>query len=57
MPKKLDPEVLSDAEAEERATAALRRALTTPYKPQSEMKLGGKKKKKSAAKKRRSKSA
>lgn len=33
---------LSDAEAERRATDALRRALTTPYKPQSEMKIGKK---------------
>jgi hypothetical protein len=44
-------EELSDKEAEQRATDALRRALTTPYKPQSEMKLG-KKKKKKAVKKR-----
>jgi hypothetical protein len=46
---------LSDDEAEARAKAALRRALTTPYKPQSEMKLGQKPKKKTAAKKNRAK--
>lgn len=28
---------LSDMEAEQRATDALRRALTTPYKPQREL--------------------
>jgi hypothetical protein len=33
--KQLDQ--LSDEEAEERARAALRRALATPYKPQSDM--------------------
>jgi hypothetical protein len=31
---------ISDDEAEQRANAAMRRALTTPYKPQSEMKIG-----------------
>ena len=30
----------SDKEAERRATDALRRALATPYKPQSDMKIG-----------------
>jgi hypothetical protein len=30
-------QIFSDAEAERRATAALRRALTTPYKPQRDM--------------------
>jgi hypothetical protein len=45
---------LSDEETEARATAALRRALTTPHKPQSEMKLG-RKKKKAATKKSRAK--
>lgn len=30
-------EEYSDAEAERRATEALRKALTTPYKPQQEM--------------------
>lgn len=34
---------LSDEEAERRATEAMRRALETPYKPQSDMKLGKKK--------------
>jgi hypothetical protein len=43
---------LSDKEAELRATDALRRALTTPYKPQSAMKLGTKPKKKRGSKKR-----
>jgi hypothetical protein len=50
VPKKPDDQ-LSDQEAEQRATAALRRALTTPYKPQSEMKVGRKPKKKKTAKK------
>jgi hypothetical protein len=36
MPKR-DPDSYSDKEAERRATDALRRALTTPYKPQSDM--------------------
>ena len=36
MPKS-DPDSYSDKEAERRATNALRRALTTPYKPQSDM--------------------
>lgn len=40
-----------DEVADKRAAEALLRALTTPYKPQSEMRLG-KKKKKKAAKKR-----
>jgi hypothetical protein len=31
------PEQYSDEEAERRATDALRRAMTTPYKPQSEL--------------------
>lgn len=44
-------EEYSDKEAEARATSALRRALTTPYKPQSELKLGRTQKKKAAAKK------
>jgi hypothetical protein len=35
---------ISDTEAEQRANAAMRRALSTPYKPQSEMKTGRKKK-------------
>jgi hypothetical protein len=35
MPK--TPQQYTDAEAERRATDALRRALTTPYKPQREM--------------------
>lgn len=34
----------SDEEAARRATEALRRALTTPYKPQSDMKIGRAKK-------------
>jgi hypothetical protein len=41
---------LTDQEAEERANAAMLRALTTPYKPQSEMKLGKKPVKKRGAK-------
>mgnify|MGYP001796007986 CR=1 FL=1 len=41
MAKKLADE-LSDAEAEQRANAAMLRALTTPYRPQSEMKIGPK---------------
>jgi hypothetical protein len=32
-------EELNDKEAEQRATDALRRALSTPYKPQSELKV------------------
>lgn len=35
---------LSDEETERRATEALRRALTAPYKPQKEIKIGPKKK-------------
>ncbi len=42
---------LSDDEAERRATEALRRALTTPYKPQRE--LVGKKKRVISDEKRR----
>ena len=42
MAKKPDDQ-LSDKEAEQRATDALRRALTTPYKPQSDLKIGTKK--------------
>jgi hypothetical protein len=37
MSGKPDPEQYSDKEAERRATDAIRRALTTPYKPQSDM--------------------
>jgi len=33
---------LSDQEAEARANAAMLRALNTPYKPQSDMKIGAK---------------
>ncbi len=44
MAKKPD-EQLSDKEAEQRATDALRRALSTPYKPQSDLKIGKPKKK------------
>lgn len=44
MAKKTKDEELSDQAAELRAFNALRRALTTPYKPQSEMKIGAKKK-------------
>ena len=42
-----DKEVYSDKEAKRRATEALRRALTTPYKPQGDMvgKVGRKAKK------------
>ncbi|MBM3527677.1 MAG: hypothetical protein FJX62_06265 [Alphaproteobacteria bacterium] len=42
MGKQRPDDSYSDQEAERRATDALRRALTTPYKPQSEMKLGRK---------------
>ena len=42
MKPKPDDIAYSEAEAESRATEALRRALTTPYKPQRE--LVGKKK-------------
>jgi len=45
MAKKSKDEELSEQEAEARATDALRRALTTPYKPQSEMKINKNKKK------------
>jgi hypothetical protein len=45
----------SDEEAERRATEALRRALTTPYKPQRE--LVGKKKRVLSERKERPKSA
>jgi hypothetical protein len=34
--------LMSDDEVEKRATDALRRALVTPYKPQSALKLGKK---------------
>jgi hypothetical protein len=34
---KRDPDSYSDKETERRATDALRRALTTPYKPQADM--------------------
>lgn len=37
MAKKRTEDVVSDKEAERRATEALRRALTTPYKPQKEI--------------------
>jgi hypothetical protein len=43
-PSKRSDESYSDKEAERRATDALRRALSTPYKPQSEMKVGPAKK-------------
>lgn len=51
MAKKPSPEsdALSDKEAEQRATDALRRALTTAYKPQSDLKVGRKPKKKLVA--------
>lgn len=35
--KEREPDAYSDKEAERRATDALRRALATPYKPQSAM--------------------
>ena len=57
MATKRSDEAYSDKEAEQRATAALRRALSTPYKPQSNMKIGGKPKKKRATEKPESKSA
>jgi hypothetical protein len=37
MPNTPKDEQYSDEEAERRATSALRRALSTPYKPQREM--------------------
>jgi hypothetical protein len=37
MKAKTDDTPYSDGDAERRATEALRRALTTPYKPQSEL--------------------
>ena len=37
MAKKRTNDTVSDAEAERRATDALRRALTTPHKPQKAM--------------------
>jgi len=40
MAKKPDDDQLSDKEAEQRATDALRRALTTPYKSQKDSKVG-----------------
>ena len=46
----------SDDEAERRATEALRRALTTPYKPQREL-IGKKKRVESKARKERPKTA
>jgi hypothetical protein len=52
MAKKPDDQ-LSDKEAEARATHALRRALTTPYKPQSEIRLGAKSKNKKKKKRPR----
>jgi transposase len=42
MAKKTKDDELSDQEADMRAFNALRRALTTPYKPQSKMKVGRK---------------
>lgn len=47
-----DSETYSDREVERRATDALRRALTTPYKPQSDLvgKVGRKAKKKKVRK-------
>jgi hypothetical protein len=42
---------LTDEEAEARATDALRRALTTPYKAQRELKVGKRKKKRTVKKK------
>jgi hypothetical protein len=49
---KKSKEELSDEEAERRATDALRRALATPYKPQSEM-VGKAKPTKKKSKKRK----
>jgi hypothetical protein len=51
---KKQPDELTDEQAEERANAALRRALTTPYKPQSEMKVGKPKKKRPTKKTQKS---
>ncbi len=52
MAKKSKEEELSDQDAELRAFNALRRALATPYKPQSEMKIGNDKKKRRVRKSR-----
>jgi hypothetical protein len=52
MPKR-DPDSYSDKETKQRATDALRRALTTPYKPQSDM--VGKVGRKAAAKSKKTK--
>lgn len=38
MAKKRTDDAVTDEEAEQRATEALRRALATPYRPQKEMK-------------------
>jgi hypothetical protein len=43
MQKREKDQPLSDAEIEKRATDAMRRALSTPYKSQSDMKLGKRK--------------
>jgi hypothetical protein len=51
MGKKPKDEV-SDEEAERRATEALRRALSTPPRPQSDMKLGKRVTKKATKRKR-----
>ncbi len=48
MAKKPDDQ-LTDEEAEVRAAAAMRRALATPYKPQSDLRVGEKPKKKRLA--------
>jgi len=45
-------ESYSDHEAEQRATAALRHALSTPYRPQADLKLGKKTKAKKAPSKK-----
>jgi len=37
MAKRKSDDTLTDAERERRATDAIRRALTTPYKPQSKL--------------------
>lgn len=51
MAKKSKEEELSDQDAELRAFNALRRALATPYKPQSDLKIGRKGRKKPATEK------
>lgn len=57
MPAKQKDEIRSDQEVERIATDALRRALTTPYKPQKDMVGKTDRAKKGAVKTSRPKSA